>query len=205
MGSTIYDLGATTHVCLLPLPPPPRAPRSFVRRYVTYCRNRCAPRLSEETANLLSSEYVQIRNDVKEQRSETGEGAAAVPITVRQLEALVRLSESLAKVELSPSVQHRHVQEALSLFKVSTMSAASYSTNSAMEFANDETQKQVERAEAFLKHRLPLHSKVNTNRIVEEATHQHYSAPAVRKAMGIMVIRNQLREYNHGRLVERLR
>ena len=49
------------------------------------------------------------------------------------------------------------------------------------------------------------HLQVNTNRIVEEATHQHYSAPAVRKAMGIMVIKNQLKEYNHGRLIERLR
>ena len=28
------------------------------------------------------------------------------------------MSESLAKLELSPSVQHRHVQEALRLFKV---------------------------------------------------------------------------------------
>ena len=40
-----------------------------------------------------------------QQRAETGEGAAAVPITVRQLEALVRLSESLAKLELCASVQ----------------------------------------------------------------------------------------------------
>ena len=31
------------------------------------------------------------------------------------------------------------------------------------------------------------------------------AAPAVRKAMGIMVIKNQLKEYNHGRLIERLR
>ena len=38
-----------------------------MKKYVTFCRNRCAPRLSEETASLLSSEYVQIRNDVREQ------------------------------------------------------------------------------------------------------------------------------------------
>lgn len=89
-----------------------------------------------------------------------GEKAQAVPITVRQLEALVRISESLAKLELSPQIQIRHVQEALRLFKVSTMSAASYNTTNMTEFANDEQKDAVERAESFLKNRLPLHSKV---------------------------------------------
>jgi len=37
--------------------------------------------------------------DMRQQANETGE-AAAIPITVRQLEAIVRLSEALAKMKL---------------------------------------------------------------------------------------------------------
>lgn len=46
-----------------------------------------------------------------------------VPITVRQLEALVRLSESLAKMQLRNDVSEEHVREAIRLFKASTMDA----------------------------------------------------------------------------------
>ena len=47
----------------------------------------------------------------------------AVPITVRQLEAVVRISESLARMQLQISVQQAHVAQALDLFKASTMDA----------------------------------------------------------------------------------
>ena len=124
---------------------------------------------------------------------------------MRQLEALVRLSESLAKMELKADVEPRHVEEAIRLFKVSTGSAASYSTAAVTEFANEDKQREVERAMGFLRHRLPLNSKVNASRVVEEAAHQRYAAPAVKQALGIMTMRGEVKEYNHGRLVERLR
>lgn len=50
---------------------------------------------------------------------------SAIPITIRQLEAVIRISESLAKMELSPFAVERHVEEALRLFHVSTLEAAS--------------------------------------------------------------------------------
>jgi DNA replication licensing factor MCM5 len=40
-----------------------------------------------------------------------------------QLEAIVRISESLAKLSLSPVATERHVTEAIRLFNYSTMSA----------------------------------------------------------------------------------
>ena len=42
----------------------------------------------------------------------------------RQLEAIVRISESLAKMSLLPFALESHVDEALRLFQVSTMDAA---------------------------------------------------------------------------------
>ena len=41
-----------------------------------------------------------------------------IPITVRQLEALVRLSEAFAKMELSETVTENHVRMAHDLFRV---------------------------------------------------------------------------------------
>lgn len=42
----------------------------------------------------------------------------------RQLEAIVRISESLAKMQLQPFATEAHVTEALRLFQVSTLDAA---------------------------------------------------------------------------------
>ncbi len=47
----------------------------------------------------------------------------AVPITVRQLEAVVRLAESLARMQLQTTASEAHVRQAIDLFKVATMDA----------------------------------------------------------------------------------
>ncbi|XP_018807832.1 DNA replication licensing factor MCM5-like [Juglans regia] len=92
-------------------------------QYIQYCRTECHPRLSESASNLLQNNYVKIRQDMRLQANETGE-AAAIPITVRQLEAIVRLSEALAKMKLSHVATEENVQEAIRIFTVSTMDAA---------------------------------------------------------------------------------
>lgn len=48
----------------------------------------------------------------------------SIPITVRQLEAIIRISEALAKMQLQPFATEIHVNEALRLFQVSTLDAA---------------------------------------------------------------------------------
>ncbi|CDP15799.1 unnamed protein product [Coffea canephora] len=67
--------------------------------YIHYCRTHCQPRLSESAAFVLQENYVKIRQDMRRQANETEE-AATIPITVRQLEAVVRLSEALARMRL---------------------------------------------------------------------------------------------------------
>lgn len=55
--------------------------------------------------NKPNKQYVGIRDTVRRRALESeGEGQQTVPITVRQLEALVRISESLAKMRLRPEV-----------------------------------------------------------------------------------------------------
>ncbi len=47
----------------------------------------------------------------------------AVPITVRQLEAIIRIAESLARMSLQEEATEDHIREAIRLFKHSTMDA----------------------------------------------------------------------------------
>jgi DNA replication licensing factor MCM5 len=75
-----------------------------------------SPRLNEKAAAALGREYVKIREEQRarnQQRSAT-EGANPVPITVRQLEAIVRVSESLARMTLQTEVR-RHTNSRLPL------------------------------------------------------------------------------------------
>ena len=58
-----------------------------------------------------------MRNSNKELEEE-GDKRLAIPITVRQLEAVVRISESLAKMELKPFATESHVDEAIRIFQV---------------------------------------------------------------------------------------
>ena len=58
-----------------------------------------------------------MRNSNREIEEE-GEKRLGIPITVRQLEAIVRISESLAKMELKPFATDAHVDEAIRIFQV---------------------------------------------------------------------------------------
>merc|ERR1719301_423834 len=93
-----------------------------LRKYLSYCRRRCAPRLTPAAGEVLKNHYVSIRAKMKQEK-ETGKDSG-IPITVRQLEAIIRISESLAKMELRDAVDVSHVEEALRLFTVSTLDSA---------------------------------------------------------------------------------
>lgn len=68
---------------------------------------------------LCSADHTQVRD-----RAQGADGEMpAVPITVRQLEAIVRISESLARMQLQVDVTEAHVTQAIDLFQTSTMDA----------------------------------------------------------------------------------
>ena len=74
----------------------PAMDRDFLRKYVAYSK-RITPIMSDEAVRTLEGYYVSIRK--------LGEGEeASVPITARQLEALIRMSEASARARLSPIV-----------------------------------------------------------------------------------------------------
>lgn len=85
----------------------PAMDREFLRKYVAYSK-RITPIMSDEAIRTLEGYYVSIRK--------LGEGEeASVPITARQLEALIRLSEASARARLSQIVNTDDANRAIKI------------------------------------------------------------------------------------------
>ncbi len=82
----------------------------LIKKYVSYAR-RIKPKLTTEAVEELQNYYVQMRNSGGEEES----GIKAIPITARQLEALVRLSEASARVRLSEKVTKEDAKRSIEL------------------------------------------------------------------------------------------
>lgn len=97
----------------------------------------------------------------------------SIPITVRQLEAVVRISEALAKMRLQPFANDADVNESLRLFNVSTMSAAMTGSLSGVEgFTSTEDQEQLQRIEKQVRRRFVVGSQVSEHAIVQDLIKQ---------------------------------
>jgi len=92
----------------------PEIPLDLLRKYVSYARQNIKPQLSDESIEEIQSFFVNLRN---KELSSTG-GPRPVPLTPRQLEALIRLSEASAKVRLSKEVTLFDAKKAISLMKL---------------------------------------------------------------------------------------
>lgn len=85
----------------------PIIPPDILRKYISYARRYVKPRLTEEARKLLEDFYVMMRR--------SGGSRSPIPITARQLEALVRLAEAHAKMALKPVVTVEDAEEAIRL------------------------------------------------------------------------------------------
>lgn len=90
---------------------PPLSP-DFLKKYIGYANRYVIPQLSPEASEEIENFYVNLR------KSAEG-GAAPVPITARQLESLVRLSEARAKMALRTKVTKEDAQAAIRLMEES--------------------------------------------------------------------------------------
>lgn len=183
----------------------------ILKKYIQYCRAKCAPVLSDSAMDVLKNHYVGIREThrrrMREARNGGGPGASTVPITVRQLEAVIRLAESLAKMELAFEATPEHVAEAIRLFKVSTLSAASTGAlpGDLSSLGSDQV-REVQAVEEQIKNRVPIGSTVPQKKLVDEFTAlQGFSQFAVRKAIQVMLERGEVRHASQQKLIKRIR
>ncbi|EGS21015.1 DNA replication licensing factor mcm5-like protein [Thermochaetoides thermophila DSM 1495] len=181
-------------------------PVEKMRRYISYCRSRCAPRLSDAAAEKLSSHFVAIRKQVHAAELEAN-ARSSIPITVRQLESLVRITEALAKITLSPVATEEHVDEAIRLFLCSTMDAVNQGTGGGPGGGvpgGRELNEEVARVEAELKRRLPIGWSTSLATLRREMVEgKGFSEAALNRALMILQRRDTIMFRNGGAQVYR--
>ncbi|MDO5809601.1 MAG: minichromosome maintenance protein MCM [Methanobrevibacter sp.] len=80
----------------------------LLRKYIAYARKNINPHLTDEAIQVLKEFYVSTRNSNPEEQG-------PVPITARQLEAIIRLSEASAKIKLKDTVDKEDAERAVKL------------------------------------------------------------------------------------------
>jgi replicative DNA helicase Mcm len=68
----------------------------MMRKYVAFAKRTCYPILSDDAKKALITYYLRLRG--------LADANKPVPVTARQLEALVRLGEASARIRLSPTI-----------------------------------------------------------------------------------------------------
>ncbi|KNC50614.1 MCM5 minichromosome maintenance deficient 5 [Thecamonas trahens ATCC 50062] len=178
-------------------------PIPLLKKYVAYARSKVSPRLSQAAADSLANQYVNIRSSVREAARQSGQ-MATFPITVRQLEAIVRIAESLAKMELATVAEPRHVDEALRLFRVSTLDAAE-SGHLDMGPISEEEKVALENCERHLAKILPLGHTAPLQRIETQLVQAGYKEYTIRRAIGASISRGAYEHTNQRRMLRRVR
>ena len=88
----------------------PEIPTEILKKYIAYARQRVTPRLTDGALEEIKDFYLKMR------KSGGGEGGIkSVPISARQLEALVRLSEASARARLDDRVTRKDAKKAVEL------------------------------------------------------------------------------------------
>lgn len=90
--------------------------RDFFASYISYARRFVQPKIPDYVVGDIVQHYLAMRN--------LGNSKKTITATPRQLESLIRLAESLAKMRLSETVEKRDVDEALRLIKTAMQQSA---------------------------------------------------------------------------------
>jgi len=82
----------------------------ILKKYFAHIRQKIQPVITDEAIEEIKDYYINMRNSAT-----TDEGVRSIPITARQLEGLVRLSEAAAKIRFSEKVTKEDAQKAIEL------------------------------------------------------------------------------------------
>jgi DNA helicase MCM8 len=84
-------------------------PAPLLRKYISYSRTFIHPKLTPEAITEIQEFYLQLRNQ-RQQGDST-------PITTRQLESLIRLTEARARVELREDATQQDARDVIEIMK----------------------------------------------------------------------------------------
>jgi replicative DNA helicase Mcm len=83
----------------------PEIEPALFRKYVAYAKRSCFPVLSTEAKDALIGYYLKLRGIAEQNKP--------VPVTARQLEALVRLAEASARIRLSNTIEQHDAERVI--------------------------------------------------------------------------------------------
>lgn len=169
---------------------------SDLKRYIAYARRTCKPLITDAAMKLLQNEYVRMRSQI--------DNSDSIPITVRQLEALVRISESLAKMELSSECREEHVNEAIRLFKVSTFDAAKSGIAAPDGAISEDQRKEAERITRYVDRRCPKGSRIPERVLLAELQKQSFSDFCIVRVLQTMLYTGQFEYQNQRKVLKRV-
>ncbi|XP_021048955.1 DNA helicase MCM8 [Mus pahari] len=88
-------------------------PHQLLRKYIGYARQYVHPRLSTEAAQALQDFYLELRKQ--------SHRVGSSPITTRQLESLIRLTEARARLELREEATKEDAEDIIEIMKHSML------------------------------------------------------------------------------------
>lgn len=92
-------------------------PHVLFQKYIAYAQKKIKVHLAEDAGQLLKEFYLELRR--------TRVGSQCIPVTVRQMEALVRMTIARARIDLSEVAGIQHAQEVIELMKESMVGVLS--------------------------------------------------------------------------------
>lgn len=96
-------------------------PHEVMQKYIGYARKNCFPVLSDAATIELKAFYLELRK--------TRPGVDSIPATTRQLEALIRLTQARARLDLCPEATVEHARDVLSIIRYSMVDVMSSDDN----------------------------------------------------------------------------
>lgn len=91
----------------------PTLPIPFLKKYVSYTKQKVFPKLTDGAKEEIMEFYVNLRNSGQSGNDEI----KPIPISARQLEALVRLAEGNARIRLSSTITKQDAKVAINILR----------------------------------------------------------------------------------------
>ncbi|MBT3324197.1 minichromosome maintenance protein MCM [archaeon] len=93
--------------------PAPDIDSKMLRKFLAFTRQKCFPKLTDEAIKEIKEFYVDLRSS----GSDGDNAIKPIPISPRQLEAIVRLAEASARIKLKDKVEKEDALRAIALLK----------------------------------------------------------------------------------------
>lgn len=147
--------------------------------------------------------YVKDRADSDDKESARVHGGR-IPITVRQLEAIIRMSESLAKMQLKDVVEKEHVEEAHRIFKVSTLQAATSGLSSSYNIP-EELKEDIKKVQEVIRRKFAIGSKLSYSKLQEELFKMFNNQRSVEYGIYGMIKNQEIKNFENRRILQRIK